>query len=236
MMVIKAPVGMLTATGGSGTGRSCVESSGEGTDVRQRCMMNKERDFPAAKAQGEGQEAREAGGSPMVSDEDRGGSAATSSGSPFFEWRDAWKVNIGFMDDDHQSLAAMLNDIAERFCPDEGSISVLAGRAAGSSCSLADALGKLGRHAREHFDREEAFMRDIRYPDLSSHKTDHDLLMAEYTELLLAVRSGGAKALGPDTLDALKRWLMGHVLDADKQLATFYFEKRGSGPSEPCSE
>jgi hemerythrin-like metal-binding protein len=97
-------------------------------------------------------------------------------------------------------------------------------------------LARLGEYTRAHFDREEAFMRNIRYPELCAHKTEHDLLMAEYTELVQSVRDDGARDMDPEALDALKRWLMGHVLDADRHLADFYLERFGLTSAGPQAE
>jgi hemerythrin len=140
---------------------------------------------------------------------------------PFFEWRAEWTLEVGFMDDDHRMLADMLNGLARRFGRVGASnVDMSVGRDRGQS-ALLEALGELGKHTREHFQREEDVMRTLRYPDLVSHKSEHDLLLAEYTVMVREIRESGQADLGIDALESLKQWLMGHVLEFDKQLAEF---------------
>jgi hemerythrin-like metal-binding protein len=139
----------------------------------------------------------------------------------FFEWRDEWTLEVGFMDEDHRMLAGALNRLARDFGVPAGiaaPASYAPGR--GSPCLVA-ALNRLGRHVREHFLREEDVMRTLDYPDFPSHKSEHDILMAEFSMMVREVKESGDGHLDLAFLEALKTWLMGHVLDVDRQLAEF---------------
>lgn len=154
--------------------------------------------------------------------------------SEFLEWRNEWTLDIEEMDEDHRILAEMLNRIAECYGSVHSGRACERGEAPPSRASMLALLGEFGQHVRAHFLREEAFMRDVHYPYLTSHKGEHDLLMAEYAELMRKIQARGTEYLDLHMLKALKDWLIGHVLESDRQLAAFYHqvwaaaEKEGS--------
>lgn len=145
--------------------------------------------------------------------------------SRFFEWRDDWTLDVGFMDEDHRMLAGMLSRIAREFGDWSGTVP----RETDAS-ALLTALDDLGCHVREHFGREEEVMRTLGYPEFPAHKSEHAILLAEYSMMVREIRESGSTRLDMSALDSLKTWLMGHVLEADKQLAEFLKDgENGSG-------
>jgi len=145
--------------------------------------------------------------------------------SRFFEWRDEWTLEVGFMDEDHRMLADRLSRIARKFgdWPETARVEI-------DAASLLAGLDDLGHHVREHFAREEDVMRTLRYPDFPAHKSEHAILLAEYSMMVREIRESGSTLLNLSALEALKTWLMGHVLEADRQLAEFLKNaENGSG-------
>jgi hemerythrin-like metal-binding protein len=147
--------------------------------------------------------------------------AASSAGRPrpidFLVWRDEWTLDVAFMDDDHRFLASRLNRIAPdlRRCASGSASEIVANR-------LNRKLHVLGEHTREHFRREEYAMRETDYPGLVEHKSEHDLLLAEYTILMRDIQDAGLSGgMNMGVLDALKEWLIAHVLDDDRSLADY---------------
>lgn len=145
-----------------------------------------------------------------------------SLASPFLEWRDEWTVEVGFMDEDHRRLVALVNRLARDFGPHPAP--------SWEGPSLAQALDELVQAARAHFHREEEVMRTDGYPDFDDHKADHDLLIAELSVLARELLESRTYRLDAAALDALKDWLLGHVLDVDRRLADFL---KHPGRSEP---
>lgn len=140
----------------------------------------------------------------------------------FFRWREDWRLGVRAMDDDHRRLAALLDGIAGEIGED--------GEPIGDGFALLPRLLVLGRATRAHFAREEALMRTADYPHLAAHKCEHDLLLAEFTELVREVAVRGADGLDRETLGALKAWFLGHLLDSDRRLALYL---RGVGIETP---
>ena len=139
-----------------------------------------------------------------------------SGAMSFLVWRDEWTLDVAFMDDDHRFLASRLNRIAPdlRRCAAGNAGETVANR-------LNRKLHVLGEHTREHFKREEYAMRETDYPGLVEHKSEHDLLLAEYTVLMRDVQDAGLSGMDMGVLDALKQWLIAHVLDDDRTLADY---------------
>jgi len=151
-------------------------------------------------------------------------------------WQEAWNLRIDVLDIEHRELMEILNALDERFTSHPGGQDQVMGEADGLCQEAMDerevsvehtvliaALDRLGERARDHFQHEEAFMRSIDYPDLGAHRCEHALLHAEYVEMVRNLKHQPITQLDPETVTALRRWLVGHMLAADKEYANYYF-------------
>ena len=137
----------------------------------------------------------------------------------YFEWRDEWSLEVGFMDEDHRALAAMMSRIARDYGPPAAASAHLIRQS--DAPPLTDALAELAAHVRAHFDREEEVMRVDNFPGLWDHQNEHNLLLAELSVTTRELRDSRAQWLSLELLDGLKDWFLGHVLDMDRELAEF---------------
>lgn len=174
--------------------------------------------------------------------------------SIFLRWRDEWTLQIDVLDEDHVELVELFNRIAALYGAQQvehsgsgapGPLARVAEAAAGraqESCplggtTLLECLQQLSERTRAHFHREEEFMRGIDYPDLAPHKSEHDLLLAELSDLMRRLREHRLDSLDTETLDGLKSWLIGHIIGEDRHFADFYYgicgarEEKPAGPS-----
>ena len=147
-------------------------------------------------------------------------------------WRDDWTLRIDTLDDDHRDIVKLLLEIERRFA-DEPDTPCEPGDAAAEG-DLYEVLDRLGAFARQHFRREEEFMRTIDYPGLPEHRSEHALLMAEHTAMVRELRERGLERLGPRELEALKHWVVAHILGGDRGFADHYFEICGDGSASDC--
>ena len=84
-----------------------------------------------------------------------------------FSWSDKYSVDVPSIDKQHKKLFDMLNELHDAMSTGNGS-------------QLAPAiLKRLVAYTQEHFVAEEAMMKQARYPDLASHKAEHDKLSSE---------------------------------------------------------
>jgi hemerythrin len=164
---------------------------------------------------------------------------------PNLGWQDTWNTRIDLLDTEHRELVEMLHELTQRFTRAAGSAHQYANAldedsappdGAGLSAqhdALMAALDRLGERAREHFQHEEEFMRTINYPDLGAHRSEHVLLLAEYTEMVRDLKKLSITHLDPETVGALRRWLVGHMVAADKEYADYYFSILGKQDNRP---
>lgn len=120
-------------------------------------------------------------------------------------WSNAMSVGVEALDRDHRVLIDLIRRIAS----------------AGGECDdlrlvFAEVLAELVAYTTYHFSREEHVMAACGYPDLESHRDEHNALTREVEDLQR--RFGEAEAgLGRDELlRFLTGWLNHHILLQDK--------------------
>src|SRR6266542_2702053 len=110
---------------------------------------------------------------------------------------------IPFMNEDHVREVALVNDL-------EAALAV---------------------HTREHFLREEAMMREARFPAYPAHKGEHDRVLAEMDAEARAFRArGDAARLSRYLGESLPAWYVNHVRTMDVVTASFV-----AGQSRPSA-
>ena len=91
--------------------------------------------------------------------------------------------------------------------------------------AAAAALQELQGYTLTHFDSEERFLADRRYPDLEAHKRLHRDLEREVARLLAEIQSP-AKDRAPLKLNLfINVWLLDHILKEDAKYARFVLQK-----------
>ena len=133
-------------------------------------------------------------------------------------WHDEWSLNIDVLDAEHRGLIEHLADICHRFGPEASP------RRSGDAYALIDALSDLGEAVREHFKREEELMQTVGYEDIAEHRTEHALLMAEYTDQLRRWRAEGIDVFDEEAQDNARDWILDHILGADRDFAKAFHE------------
>ena len=126
-----------------------------------------------------------------------------------FVWGPEFSTGIGLVDDQHQRLIDLFNQLSDTLLQPE----------ADAEASIAVAFHALMAYVREHFSAEEGMMRvhhvDPRHIDL--HIDLHDQFSDQVHAMWLARRSIGNPA--EIFLSFLTSWLCVHVLGVDQALA-----------------
>lgn len=79
-------------------------------------------------------------------------------------------------------------------------------------------LDELLTYAHVHFEREEALMTEMNYPDRHDHVVEHKLLAYQLRKLSSRCACGG-RVTNEDLDLFLDRWMARHILTADLDLA-----------------
>jgi len=140
----------------------------------------------------------------------------------FFEWEDRFSVGVAEMDDQHQRLISLINELHESAQPDRERNPRTA--AARELVTIASVLDKMIAYAYHHLEDEEAYMVELGYPGYDKHKRDHK----EFTDRIRSFKSDfdeGRAVVSAEIMQFLQDWWRSHILDADKEYGPFFNEK-----------
>jgi len=127
----------------------------------------------------------------------------------FVEWSPLFEIGIPKIDEQHKSLAALVNEFH----------AIAASQA--SRDKVFSVLNRLVKYVEEHFRDEEELMGAANYPELMKQKMEHQKLAVDIFKF--AERYGHNESeLNSDVMDFLKTWLIDHILHEDKKLETFF--------------
>jgi hemerythrin-like metal-binding protein len=124
---------------------------------------------------------------------------------PITSWNPSLSIGHADIDDDHRLLIDAMNRVYDALMQGD------------CAPALHQALTTLQSYVDQHFDREEAWMRQLCYPDMAKHIREHDALR-DQVDRLLGLRSQAAEHLGVEVLVVLKNWLIGHIGEADRAI------------------
>jgi hemerythrin-like metal-binding protein len=138
---------------------------------------------------------------------------------PKIVWGKRYRVNVKKLDEQHQRIAELVNEINDRIKEKEGAKGIVTG------------FTELIDYAEDHFATEEGLMKKLDYPDRKRHKKEH----TELVNLLKDVRKQfkrEAKSLGDFNYDVAKDWLAMHsdwfsvhLVHSDRDFGAFLNKK-----------
>lgn len=131
---------------------------------------------------------------------------------PLIAWNDNLSVGIVEIDTQHQKLVSILNDLHAAMSQGKGAL-------------MAPAILKnLVEYTQVHFSTEERLMSQYGYPELASHRKQHQELTQKVLEFQAQYQAGQA-TLTLQLMTFLRDWLVNHILGTDKQYAPFFHQK-----------
>ncbi len=120
------------------------------------------------------------------------------------QWTEDYSVGVRSMDEQHKVLLSLLNQLL-------GARDLRA-----DSEPVSDALQRMTRYAQEHFQAEEALLREGGYPGIEEHRAQHQAFLGRTVEFCLDASRSKA-ALPEDMLRFLRMWWVHHILDEDRR-------------------
>ena len=121
----------------------------------------------------------------------------------FFTWEDRFNVGIQEIDQQHQKLVQMLNDLYEAMNVGKGKETV------------GKILDGMIQYTASHFATEERYMQQYQYPEYATHKQVHDSFTQQVLDFQKQFKSG-SKTLSMKVGTFLKNWLTTHISGTDK--------------------
>ena len=130
-----------------------------------------------------------------------------------FEWKDNYSVDIKSIDDDHQGLFKLINQLFEAMSHGK------------AKDILSETLSKLIDYTKTHFRREEMYFSTTNYPDYQEHKLQHELFVEKIVNLKIQFDNGDQQ-ISVELIKFLSEWLVNHIIISDKRYMV-YLKKYG---------
>jgi len=129
-------------------------------------------------------------------------------------WRDEMSVGNAMIDNDHKYLICIVNTI-------EAALDCEA-----SSEVLSAYVSQLYDYSYKHFQREEKYQNEIKFPDRDAHKKEHQNLMEQirqvHNDLQSHADSGVYQYTTPCLVHFLRDWLMNHFNQEDMKMKKYF--------------
>lgn len=124
------------------------------------------------------------------------------------QWRPEYETGNGIIDEQHKSLFSTINALNSAMLEGQG------------EALLEKTLDSLKDYTTVHFDTEEKFMLDHKYPDYIEHKQKHEALKAKVLSFEKKNYDDLSK-LTNAVSHFLTDWLIHHIKDEDKKMILF---------------
>ncbi len=130
---------------------------------------------------------------------------------PKIEWDESFSVNNADIDGQHKKWIEIFNNMH----------GILTGGDIDALQNIgADTLNAMQEYAQKHFKFEEEYMRKINYPELYTHKRQHEDFDNQIYVYSRAMREGRL-VLNSEIMQMIRNWLLEHIGIEDKQYALF---------------
>jgi len=134
--------------------------------------------------------------------------ANASGKTAFIEWTEALSVGDTAIDQQHQRLIQIINDLHEAM------------RTQTARAQLGQLLDQLIAYTHEHFSYEEGRLQACGYPHLKGHQRLHADLLGQVGELKTKFNRG-KRAMNIELMNFLKTWLTDHIQKTDKRYTPY---------------
>ncbi|MEW8509180.1 MAG: bacteriohemerythrin [Candidatus Thiodiazotropha sp.] len=130
----------------------------------------------------------------------------------FVSWDDNLSVGIQAIDDEHQKLLNLINNLQTAVLYPTG------------ESFERQALSELVDYTKIHFEREEKLMSENGYPDYEAHKQQHEEMIGKVSHFLESYEQD-REATIDELTGFLKTWLVDHIAGTDQKYSQFLRDK-----------
>ncbi len=125
-----------------------------------------------------------------------------------FRWDNSYSVGVAEIDQQHQQLMALINELNDAMSQGKGRQAV------------GEILGKLISYTARHFSDEERLLSQHGYPEYEGHKAKHAKMVDKVKALQKDVDSGKL-TVSADVMKFLQDWLSKHIKGTDMKYGSF---------------
>jgi len=123
------------------------------------------------------------------------------------KWDPSFSVKVAVCDEHHKKLFQLVNELHDAM-------------GSGKGTEIIERVVKeLANYTKFHFSAEEALMEKSKYPELSSHRLQHQAFIkkVEVVQHDISSGKGGQSAV---VLAFLKEWLTKHIKESDQRYSS----------------
>ncbi|HJP19420.1 MAG TPA: bacteriohemerythrin [Nitrospinota bacterium] len=131
---------------------------------------------------------------------------------PLFNWSEKFMLGIPEIDEQHKQIVDLINNLNN-----------LKNKTVETEY-LGKIIEALISYTRTHLAYEERLLRQHNYPEFAPHKSEHDKLVKEATDLQTKFFTG-VTDLSTDIAILLNDWLAEHILVVDKKYVPYLKNK-----------
>ncbi len=131
----------------------------------------------------------------------------------YMKWQNKYCVGISIIDKQHKKLFGFFNKTID------------AKKHSDNKEELKEVLEEMTQYALEHFETEEAYMREFDYPECDLHSKEHYHFFNKTLAYFDRVVNGDYH-ISSELLEYLKQWLVNHIQVSDRQYIDC-FKKNG---------
>jgi len=129
------------------------------------------------------------------------------------KWNDSFLIGIEELDYEHKVLINDINRLHEELARHD------------EKSEIEKCLGDIYARMQAHFALEEHVMKEHRYKFFDEHKREHEKLLDGYTEYMMQILNGNVVSFSSPIEDALRYWVLNHILKSDKKMSLMVQEK-----------
>lgn len=127
------------------------------------------------------------------------------------DWKPEFSVGIDDVDQEHQELIALINEVYESLKREDVTKS-----------QVTDGLGEIHARIAAHFALEEYIMQQARYDRLAEHKADHDLLLGDIVDIIERYEADAYFKFNEVLSEHLRDWFTVHFQTHDARLHALF--------------
>jgi hemerythrin len=130
----------------------------------------------------------------------------------YLEWSEDLRVGVADVDQQHQRLVAMVNELHTAMREGHG------------KDILGSIIAGLVDYTVVHFSTEERYFDAFVYPDTAAHEAQHEGFVERVADFQRGFDEGRLM-LSIDVLDFLSTWLVEHIMVSDRAFGPFLNER-----------
>lgn len=126
---------------------------------------------------------------------------------PFLEWQEKYNIKVPAIDEQHQAIFAMINNLFESL--EKGVY---------NSQNVGSVLIPIAECIKYHFQIEEKMMMEINFQEYHYHKTLHERLTEQVMAFIIKLKKNEKVDIN-EFLNFIKDWFLAHIPEEDTKIA-----------------